>query len=692
MDAKRCIIESNNKGWGKLLVACGAVAIVLVVAGIFIVSRFINVGETLQEYNGYAEIEAADTLQPIDGEEILDDYDYISHVNTEDEQARNLLKLSKVWGFTMYTHQAFLLGERCWDEELLALIPVVRFAYEADVNGILYNWFIGLGDDGYDLDYSAFRSILLEDFPDHHYMIESFFENTNNHNWPSVEGLHEELWLLITGFEMNLRPMADLGWINEDYLGELLAMTLSRFHKVQVMDRAMAPVYFDEIGNSVFTNKERFVNIDYTNSNYRLLGLFHLWNTIKYFFPYLDIIEYDWNELLLEYIPKMLEGADKFSYEVTLVTLASRLQDAHIRFFGSSFGASVVVETEIIGQLFGSRFAPVVLREAEGHLVVSNYDHGFKPGDVILRVNDIDINEITEAMLRYLPFPNADKALAYLVRDHIVLRQHSHTTPMAIDVYRFGEELRVYVNTNAWSPNTWRYADTVSNSHMLLENNIGLINPSMIQFEAVYRNSALRDIMKEFENANINGLIIDLRQHPNNIHLLLAEYLLAERSHFATMSMPFRFTPGIFSDFLRGYSGHGSLSNFVQGFAEIGHEYKSLISFFHNQNVVLLMNEHTQSHGEFTVMALRDGTKVTVMGTNTIGANGNVTFLPLPPGGLVMMFTGLGVYEPDGGQTQRIGLSPDIYVSRTVVGISEGRDELMEAAIQFLQGQMIQSE
>jgi len=607
----------------------------------------------------------------------------------------NLAKLAKVWGFTMYTHQVFLLGERCWDEELLALIPIVRFADEDDVNDILYTWFIGLGDDGYDLDYSTFRSILLRDFPDHHNVILDFFEDTNNHNWTPVEKLHEELWLLNTGFEMNLRPMANLSWINEDFLGRPLATVLSRFNMIQVADREMAPVYFDGIGNSVFTNKERFVDIDYADSNYRLLGLFRLWNAVKYFFPYLDIIDYDWSELLREYIPKMLEGADKFSYEVTLVTMASKLQDAHIHFLRGSVAmglellSHLPIEMEIIEQLFGSYFAPVVLREAGGHLVVSNINpSGLRRGDIILRVNDTDIGEITDAMLQYLPFPNDDKALAYLVRGHIVLRQHSDTTPMAIDVYRFGEELRVYVNTVAENSfhYIWHYANTVSDAHKFLENNIGLINPSMIIVEEMFRNSVLHNIMNEFRNVDINGMIVDLRQFPPGIDYILAEYLLKKRTHFVTISNPYGFVPGVFVDSFRGYSGFGTLSNLIFEFAEVGYIFDfewTFCSYFHGLNVVLLMNESAQSHGEFTVMALRDGVNITVMGTNSIGANGNVIYLPLP-GSIVVTLTGLGIYASDGGQTQRIGLSPDIYVPRTIEGIRDGRDELMEAAVQFL--------
>ncbi len=92
------------------------------------------------------------------------------------------------------------------------------------------------------------------------------------------------------------------------------------------------------------------------------------------------------------------------------------------------------------------------------------------------------------------------------------------------------------------------------------------------------------------------------------------------------------------------------------------------------------------SNAEYTVMSLQNAENVTVMGEETIGADGNVVRLPLP-GNIELLFTSLGVYTPEMGQTQRIGLSPDIEVYPTVEGIKEGRDELLEAAVAYIQKQ-----
>lgn len=76
--------------------------------------------------------------------------------NTADSQkAENLEKLCKVWGYTKYTHPAFLLGKKDWDEELLKLIPVVSEAKAKEVNDILHGWFVSLGE----IDYGTSRKI-----------------------------------------------------------------------------------------------------------------------------------------------------------------------------------------------------------------------------------------------------------------------------------------------------------------------------------------------------------------------------------------------------------------------------------------------------------------------------------------------------------------------------------------------------
>jgi len=73
----------------------------------------------------------------------------------------------------------------------------------------------------------------------------------------------------------------------------------------------------------------------------------------------------------------------------------------------------------------------------------------------------------------------------------------------------------------------------------------------------------------------------------------------------------------------------------------------------------------------------------TLIGTPTAGANGRAINFPLP-GQITVQYSGLGFYYPDGTQTQRTGIIPDIEVYPTMEDIMAGRDEVLEAAITFL--------
>ena len=82
-------------------------------------------------------------------------------------------------------------------------------------------------------------------------------------------------------------------------------------------------------------------------------------------------------------------------------------------------------------------------------------------------------------------------------------------------------------------------------------------------------------------------------------------------------------------------------------------------------------------------MAFRTVPNVTLVGSPTAGADGNISWVPLP-GGYRTAFSGIGVYYPDGRETQRVGIIPDIAVEPTIEGVSAGRDEVLEKAVQVL--------
>ena len=85
-------------------------------------------------------------------------------------------------------------------------------------------------------------------------------------------------------------------------------------------------------------------------------------------------------------------------------------------------------------------------------------------------------------------------------------------------------------------------------------------------------------------------------------------------------------------------------------------------------------------------MAFSKCPDVRVIGSKTAGADGNVSLIVLP-GGIHTMISGIGVFYPDGGQTQRVGVRIDEIVEPTIEGIKAGRDEVLERAIEIITDQ-----
>ena len=58
--------------------------------------------------------------------------------------------------------------------------------------------------------------------------------------------------------------------------------------------------------------------------------------------------------------------------------------------------------------------------------------------------------------------------------------------------------------------------------------------------------------------------------------------------------------------------------------------------------------------------------------------------LPFCPSPANFNCSSFGIYEMDGAQTQCTGIQPDVAVHYTAERIREGRDEIMEAALDRL--------
>ena len=189
-------------------------------------------------------------------------------------------------------------------------------------------------------------------------------------------------------------------------------------------------------------------------------------------------------------------------------------------------------------------------------------------------------------------------------------------------------------------------------------NNIGFVNMKILEKE---------DVNKMYEELkNTKTIIFDIRNYPKGTAKSIMNLLSNKPNQFCDIIKPDLSYPGKFQ--------YEDSKNFILGNKENNSPYQG--------KIIILVNETTQSHAEFSTMILQTFPNSKVIGSQTSGADGNVSKFNLA--GKPTVFTGLGVFYPDGKETQRIGIVPDIEVKPTVKGLQENRDEVLERALEYI--------
>ena len=98
--------------------------------------------------------------------------------------------------------------------------------------------------------------------------------------------------------------------------------------------------------------------------------------------------------------------------------------------------------------------------------------------------------------------------------------------------------------------------------------------------------------------------------------------------------------------------------------------------------VIFLIDGRAVSFAE-TVMGMVEAYKLAdIVGEPTAGTNGNINPFTVP-GGYLLWWTGMRVLKHDRSRHHGIGIQPTHPVARTIAGIAERRDEILEKALEL---------
>ncbi len=453
----------------------------------------------------------------------------------------------------------------------------------------------------------------------------------------------------VTG-EIKMTP--DLDWISKSDLGDELVVELNKIRDAKRTDKNYYVSLRQGVGNPEFKNEKAYKNNKNPDVGYRLLGLYRYWNIIEYYFPYKYLIEDNWDDVLTEFIPKFIDSSNMLEYKLSLLELITRVSDTHANIYGDP---DIMI-------YWGGYYAPVQVKFIEDKALVTGYynpklgkETGLEIGDIITSINNKSIDEIIKERAKYNPASNYPTQLRNIANN--LLR--SKKSNLDIEFIRDNKIEKTQIKCYTANQTLERYYDEQNKKEAfkIIESDIAYIYPGSMS------NSKLDKIMNQVQDTK--GLIIDFRCYPSDFLVFtLGEYLLPQSTEFVKFSNGSIVNPGVFTMTDRLKIGEKN-DNYYKG------------------KVIIIVDEETQSSAEYHTMAFRVAPSATVIGSTTAAADGNISSFSLP-GGIETIITGIGVYYPDGGETQRIGIVPDIEIRPTIEGIKSGKDELLEKAIEII--------
>jgi len=442
-------------------------------------------------------------------------------------------------------------------------------------------------------------------------------------------------------------------WINSDLLNienkrELRnIITYYKPRKNKVLINENTTYSFPQLKKSKFEG--------YPNEANSMLALFTYWNRINYFFAYKDLMDVPWDSTLNEFIPKIQKTACTNNFYLSMAEIITRINDGH----------GWCINKQVYSELGTSLFFKV--EYAETKTVVSeitdslSYLLGLKVGDEIIESNGVKITERRKNLDKYIGGSNVN-SIDIIKNRYILGLEYNGTFNLKIKD-TLGVEKEISFNRDsAFNQKLFLYSQQKpkSETYQLILGKYGYIDAG---------KSTVKGVHKAFRRfASTEAIIIDLRKYGGAPSYFYSVHLTNKNIPYANLYSGNIKFPGTFKRLI--YK-----TNHL-GIAFLFKKYKG--------KIIVLIDENTGSSTELFAMRLRAIENVTIIGRNSGGYDGSCKpFLIREDFGAA--YSADAVFYPNGEQTQRIGIIPDIYVEKSYVGIKRKSDEILERAIELLE-------
>jgi len=398
----------------------------------------------------------------------------------------------------------------------------------------------------------------------------------------------------------------------------------------------------------------------------RICGIVKLWAAAAYKCALMQYAEVDWDKVLSEYIRLTEQTKNDAEYYLLLEKMISLLRDNHTQLMNIP-GRQNLHKPNIYLEVLEDQYVVTGLYDD------SNSHPKVKLGDIVVAVDGKDakraVEEAKPYICAYSETQRVNRAL-----DRMLWSQKS--TYVALTIRRLQETLEVTLPAEVPYRRTCWVAG-FDFSHKLLQNNYGYMRIS---------NFWNRQIVEEFTKAiedlrECKGLILDLRDNGGgneNYGSAIAGRLLKKRIYW--------YRPlgeGFSLRLVYNKLKEAEVQDVNELRLEMGRSTAPSGPWQYDGPVVILVNWRTGSSAEGFVGALQDCRRAVIIGQRTSGSSGMPYYVDLPGGAKARICRNAHV-RLDGSRFHGVGIKPDIPVKRTIQAITEGRDEFLQAALNYL--------
>lgn len=478
--------------------------------------------------------------------------------------------------------------------------------------------------------------------------------NTNNTQLSLEKFIEEVGEILCAKNEGVVLPLAKHYWITDSsIISPLIQKKLSILNKCD--NEKNDYIKYTQTRNPNFSNEDCFMSLTLPNMEMRLLGLFRFWNIINYFYPYKNLIIENWGDLLLRFIPIFIASTNEATYNRAIIQLGTSINDAHAM-ASSDYIDNMNSKIYVGGFLLSIIDGELVVRQP----LIDGIALEVQKGDIIKSINGIPIKILKDSLAKIVPASN----ISSQNRNICYFLEQSPQLINSLEIERLGNKVTLpKVNYHPVKS----LKELLKKQRFYAHTEVDTIQDSIVYIDAArITNQEFDDLLDKLKsNIVIKKIILDLRCYPS-----LDMYAICSRLAPVNNIIPFaKFTyPDIYHP---SYMRELNTPYHIQGGDN---------SIYPNKTVRVLVNEQTQSFAEFFTMALQSIPNIKVIGSQTAGADGNVSEVCFP-GNITLLYSGVGVFYPDMKPTQQVGVRIDVIQNPTIKGIQQGRDEILECAI-----------